>query len=109
MIRGCRKLNRAGCCRRDVIRKAGLGAASLIFAGHLRGAERKEPPNILMLVADDMGFSDVGCFGGEIHTPNIDRLAANGRLTSCYNILRGHGRRLALMSVIEPTMLLSGL
>ncbi|RHZ66531.1 arylsulfatase [Aspergillus thermomutatus] len=35
-------------------------------------------PNFLIIVADDLGFSDVGCFGGEIHTPNIDRLALNG-------------------------------
>ncbi|KJR87270.1 arylsulfatase [Sporothrix schenckii 1099-18] len=35
-------------------------------------------PNFLIIVADDLGFSDVGCFGGEIHTPNIDKLAASG-------------------------------
>ncbi|GFG04583.1 arylsulfatase [Aspergillus udagawae] len=35
-------------------------------------------PNFLVIVADDLGFSDVGCFGGEIRTPNIDRLALNG-------------------------------
>lgn len=35
-------------------------------------------PNFLIIVADDLGFSDLGCFGGEIRTPNIDRLALNG-------------------------------
>ena len=35
-------------------------------------------PNFLIILADDMGFSDAGCYGGEIHTPNLDRLAANG-------------------------------
>lgn len=35
-------------------------------------------PNFLVIVADDLGFSDVGAFGGEIHTPNIDRLASSG-------------------------------
>ena len=35
-------------------------------------------PNFLVIVADDLGFSDVGCFGSEIKTPNIDRLAAKG-------------------------------
>ncbi len=35
-------------------------------------------PNILLILADDMGFSDIGCFGSEIHTPNIDALAASG-------------------------------
>lgn len=37
-----------------------------------------KPPNVLIILADDLGFSDVGCFGGEIHTPNLDRLAAEG-------------------------------
>jgi arylsulfatase A-like enzyme len=36
------------------------------------------PPNFLIIVADDLGFSDCGCFGGEIRTPNIDWLASNG-------------------------------
>lgn len=43
-------------------------------------------PNIMLVVMDDMGFSDVGCYGGEIDTPNIDRLANNGvRFTQFYN------------------------
>lgn len=43
-------------------------------------------PNVLLVVLDDMGFSDVGCYGGEIDTPNIDRLADNGvRFTQFYN------------------------
>jgi len=36
------------------------------------------PPNFVVILADDMGFSDAGCYGGEIHTPNLDQLAANG-------------------------------
>jgi arylsulfatase A-like enzyme len=35
-------------------------------------------PNILLILNDDMGFSDIGCYGGEIQTPNLNRLAANG-------------------------------
>src|SRR6266568_1941829 len=35
-------------------------------------------PNILVIVMDDVGYSDLGCYGGEIHTPNIDRLARDG-------------------------------
>ena len=35
-------------------------------------------PNIILIMADDMGYSDVGCYGGEINTPNIDRLANEG-------------------------------
>ena len=44
------------------------------------------PPNILVILADDMGYSDVGCYGGEMQTPNIDRLASEGmRLTHLQN------------------------
>ena len=43
-------------------------------------------PNIVLIVMDDMGFSDLGCFGGEIETPNVDSLAAGGvRFTQFYN------------------------
>jgi hypothetical protein len=43
-------------------------------------------PNIILIMADDMGFSDIGCFGGEIQTPVLDGLAANGlRFTQFYN------------------------
>lgn len=49
-------------------------------------AAGSERPNIVILFADDMGFSDIGCFGSEIETPNLDRLAANGlRYTQFYN------------------------
>ncbi|MFV3452561.1 sulfatase-like hydrolase/transferase, partial [Mycobacterium tuberculosis] len=43
-------------------------------AGHGSGAK----PNILIIVADDLGYSDLGAFGGEIRTPNLDALAARG-------------------------------
>lgn len=42
------------------------------------GSNRKQRPNIITIVLDDVGFSDIGCYGGEIRTPNIDRLAARG-------------------------------
>ncbi|MAN37386.1 MAG: arylsulfatase, partial [Opitutae bacterium] len=35
-------------------------------------------PNVVLIMADDMGYSDLGCYGGEIRTPNLDRLARNG-------------------------------
>ena len=41
-------------------------------------AEKATRPNVLFILADDMGFSDAGCYGGEIKTPNIDRLARGG-------------------------------
>lgn len=46
-------------------------------------------PNILLILADDVGFSDLGCYGGEIATPNLDSLAAGGlRLLQFYNTSR---------------------
>lgn len=44
----------------------------------MKMAVANKRPNFLVIVADDMGFSDVGCFGGEIKTPNIDKLGAGG-------------------------------
>ena len=45
-----------------------------------------ERPNIVLIMADDMGWSDIGCYGGEVSTPSLDRLAAAGmRFTQFYN------------------------
>src|SRR5205814_1005956 len=57
------------------------------------------PLNILIILADDMGFSDIGCYGGEIQTPNVDRLAAGGlRFTRFYNTARCWPSRSSLLS-----------
>jgi len=49
-------------------------------------AEDPAKPNIIIILVDDMGFSDLGCYGSEIPTPNLDRLAAGGlRFTQFYN------------------------
>src|SRR5207249_1572145 len=56
-------------------------------------------PNILLILADDMGFSDLGCYGSEIATPNLDRLAQNGlRFTQFYNTARCWPTRGAIMT-----------
>ena len=47
-------------------------------ANPLAGTDLSQAPNILLIVADDMGYTDIGAFGGEIPTPNIDALAAQG-------------------------------
>ncbi len=58
-----------------------------------------ERPNILLILTDDMGFSDLGCFGGEIDTPHLDALAARGlRFTEFYNTARCWPTRATLMS-----------
>ena len=57
------------------------------------------PPNVVMILADDLGFSDLGCYGSEIETPNLDALAGNGlRFTQFYNTARCWPTRGALMS-----------
>ncbi len=56
-------------------------------------------PNILLVMVDDMGFSDLGCYGSEIDTPNLDKLAANGlRFTQFYNTAKCHSSRVSLLS-----------
>ncbi|MHC5055788.1 MAG: arylsulfatase [Planctomycetota bacterium] len=62
-------------------------------------AHAGDRPNITIILTDDMGFSDLGCFGGEIDTPNLDALAANGlRFTEFYNTARCWPTRATLMS-----------
>ena len=62
-----------------------------------------DKPNVLLIVADDLGFSDLGCYGGEIATPNLDALAANGlRLTRFYNTGRCCPSRASLLTGQYP-------
>lgn len=67
---------------------------------HKTNQERNtDKPNIIVILADDMGYSDLGCTGGEIHTPNLDRLANNGLLfTHCYNSARCNPSRASLLT-----------
>ncbi len=58
-----------------------------------------DQPNVLLIMADDLGFSDLGCYGGEIATPNLDKLAKNGlRFTQFYNTARCWPTRAALLT-----------
>ena len=80
--------------------------AALLFAviaGPLLAAQPPVRPNVLVILADDMGFSDAGCYGGEIPTPHLDRLASNGvRFTQFYNTSRCWPTRAALLSGYYP-------
>ena len=54
----------------------------------LMQATAQSRPNIIMILVDDMGYSDLGCYGGEIQTPNLDSLAESGiRYTAAHNTL----------------------
>ena len=68
--------------RRGFIQAVGFGAASLLLPGSIKPSDRKKPPrkpNIIFIMADDMGYGDLSCYGAsKISTPNIDALAADG-------------------------------
>jgi arylsulfatase A-like enzyme len=77
-----------------------LVSQSLSSASYLSADER---PNIIYVLADDMGFSDIGCFGSEIETPQLDNLAAHGlRYTNFYNCARCCPTRASLLSGLYP-------
>ncbi|MCK5703491.1 MAG: sulfatase-like hydrolase/transferase, partial [Cyclobacteriaceae bacterium] len=58
-----------------------------------------EKPNILLILVDDMGWSDIGCYGGEVKTPNLDRLAENGiRFTQMHNTSKCFPSRASLLT-----------
>jgi len=73
---------------------------ALSLSTNLSAAER---PNIVIIMSDDMGFSDIGCYGGEIQTPSLDVLAAGGlRFTQFYNMARCCPTRAALLTGLYP-------
>ena len=80
-----------------------LGIVTSCLSHRTAGAADAPRPNILVILADDMGFSDIGCYGGEVATPNLDRLAANGlRFTNFYNTARCCPTRASLLTGLYP-------
>src|SRR5687768_14236563 len=74
-----------------------LGGSPAVLAADAR------KPNIVIILSDDMGFSDIGCYGGEIETPNLDGLAKNGvRFTQFYNTARCCPTRASLLTGLHP-------
>ena len=72
--------------RRAFVKTLGVGVATALASKLLAARAKRQPPNILFILADDLGWRDLGCYGHEIHeTPNIDRLAGQGmRFTDAY-------------------------
>lgn len=78
------------------------GAGSILF---LIGSDKTPPPrpNIILIMSDDMGYSDIGCYGGEISTPNLDKLANRGlRFAQFYNAARCCPTRASLLTGLYP-------
>jgi arylsulfatase len=93
------RLNRASTTRAA----AALAAAALLLQPFQAGAAATPRPNIIVILVDDMGFSDIGCYGSEIPTPNIDKLAANGlRFTQFYNTGRCCPTRASILTGLYP-------
>ncbi len=70
-----------------------------LFLFCLLGAVSAKRPNVVLIMADDLGFADLGCYGSEIETPNLDALAANGlRFSQFYNTAKCHSSRVSLLT-----------
>ncbi len=91
--------------RRDFLKRcAAVGAGGFLLSNRnpVLGVDSGRP-NIVLIMVDDMGFSDIGCYGGEIHTPNLDRLAAGGlRFSQFYNAARCCPTRASLLTGLYP-------
>ena len=97
--------------RRTFLKSLGLGALGIASGcgddgtggGNSGRSGTDTRPNIVIIMADDMGYSDLGCFGGEIDTPTIDQLAANGlKYTQFYNSARCCPTRASLLTGLHP-------
>jgi len=79
------------------------GAHSICAANADDIAANPRRPNFVLVLADDLGYSDLGCYGGEIETPNLDRLAGDGlRFTQFYNCAVCVATRAALLTGLHP-------
>lgn len=87
----------------DWVRPCGVVFGFLAFLEVSAQAQTQPRPNILVILSDDMGFSDLGCYGGEIATPNLDKLAKDGlRFTQFYNNARCCPTRASLLTGLYP-------
>ena len=96
--------------RRQVMQSLAGGAVMYSCGNLLSGSkslasqeEQTKRPNIILILVDDMGFSDIGCYGSEIATPNLDNLAAGGlRFNQFYNCARCCPTRASLLTGLYP-------
>lgn len=87
-----------------------VGALALTSLANSTKANNKKLPNIILIVADDLGFADLGCYGGEINTPNLDKLAAEGmRFKQFFNCAVCNISRVAMLTGVHPRFSSGGL
>ena len=105
------KNNPNGWTRREFIRYGAGTAGALLYSASSFSESPSGPtakagnrrPNIILMLADDMGYSDLGCYGSEIHTPHIDALARGGiRFGQFYNTARCCPTRASLLTGLYP-------
>ncbi|MHC4463053.1 MAG: arylsulfatase [Planctomycetota bacterium] len=86
--------------RRRFLKAIGVGLAGFAFSPRaIQAKSFSQRPNVVLILTDDLGFSDMGCYGGEIETPNLDALAAEGmRFTQFYNTAKCSPTRCALLT-----------
>lgn len=88
---------------RKVLRVRFVPLTAFLLALFNSACSHADRPNVVILFADDLGYSDIGCFGGEIETPNLDQLAMNGiRCTQFYNTGRCCPSRASLLTGLYP-------
>ncbi|MDP6634902.1 MAG: sulfatase [Phycisphaerae bacterium] len=90
--------------RRDFLKAAGCWAVAFGVTGRSRAAKRTDRPNIIYILADDLGYGDLGCYGGKLNaTPNIDRMAGGGvRFTDFHAASWCAPSRISLMTGCHP-------
>jgi arylsulfatase len=94
--------------RREFMQRTSQGLAATALTGALGNCATTQGgdpsrPNIVIVMADDMGISDLGCYGSEIHTPVLDSLAGDGlRFTQFYNVARCCPSRASLLTGLHP-------
>jgi len=84
---------------KNLLVAGGISLAGLVQAADRPLRQAQNRPNIVVVMADDMGFSDIGCYGGEIETPVLDTIAQNGiRYRNMSNTAKCHSSRVSLLS-----------
>ena len=80
-----------------------IGAGVLLMPLAIQAQQQAAKPNIVVILLDDVGYSDFGCYGSEVPTPNIDKLAQNGiRMQHFYNMARSTPSRACLLTGLYP-------